>query len=191
LQKLRATASRVEQLYAVDKMTITDLSSVYEGLFLRCITGVEAYLEDMFYGIVLGRIYYPRRRGVSARVSVPTRPMLNDIIKQGRPYVPWLPYDHTLTLANAYLRAGRPFTGLSQTSKGELQKWVTTRHAIAHASDSAKQAFERKVIANMALPPAQRNPVGYLRAQARINPAASRFDLVLDGVVTLVSELDP
>lgn len=191
LQKLRAAADRVEQLRLTDSLTANDVACVYEGLFLRCYTGVETYLEDLFYDVVLGKVSYPSRRAIRPRAAVASRRVLEDVVLQGRRYVEWLPYDKTLALAEAHLRGGRPFADLSLTRRQELEEWRLVRHAIAHSSRSAAQAFERKVLARVFLPPSQRNPVGYLRSQARINPVATRLDLVLDSAALLVKELDP
>jgi hypothetical protein len=72
-----------------------------------------------------------------------------------------------------------------------MAKWLITRHAIAHAGESARRRFERVVIAGAALPPTQRNPVGYLRSPARINPVVTRFELVVDEIVNILKDLEP
>lgn len=191
LRKLRAAADRVENLRSSDSLTANDVTCVYEGLFLRCFTGVETYLEDLFYEVALDKVPYPVARGIRPRASIASKVVLQDVLLQGRKYVDWLPYDKTLVLASAHLRGGRPFSELSSSRRQELEDWTTIRHAIAHSSQAAMKAFERRILARVALPQSQRNPVGYLRSQARINPTATRFDLVLDGVVQLVRELDP
>lgn len=191
LRRLRAAACRIEQLYGAGQLTSTDVASVYEGLFLRCITGVESYLDDLFHAVVLRRVAYPSHRDVCPRVSVSTRAILDDTLRQGRHYTSWLPYKRTADLAKSYLRGGRPFTQLSQATESNLKNWLVIRHAIAHASDTALRRFEQKVLNNAVLPPSQRTPVGYLRSQARINPAATRFEIILDGVITMIKELEP
>ena len=104
---------------------------------------VEQQLETVFSEIVLGR---RKISGVHPRVDFRSASVLREHIYQGRPYVDWLPYEHTEKRAKLYLRAGRPFTDLESQERRAFVELSAIRNVLAHESAHSKKRFETTVI---------------------------------------------
>src|SRR4051794_4935697 len=70
-ESLRRTYRQVESLIekvatAVERgeMTQRDLEIAIEGAFLRLCTTLESALEELFFGVLLGKLSHPTRIGV-------------------------------------------------------------------------------------------------------------------------------
>lgn len=120
LRILDYTRKRMEKLYQDGKITKRDLDSVYEALFLRAVTSFEAFLEELFLGILERRIRYKPGR-VSLRMTIKSRAALMDILLQGGKYLTWLPFQNTEERAKLYLIDGKPFTDLTDGDKSVIQ----------------------------------------------------------------------
>lgn len=164
----------MEGLYASDEIRLRDLHSVYEALFLRGVTGFEAFLETLFFAILREKVKYPRRRKVALRMTAANDKALVEILLQDQQYLQWIPYKHTKGRAKMYLAEGRPFTDLAGGDESMIRTITTIRNAIAHSSSHAKSEFERTVIGSRALLRGERSPAGFLRTDA--NPAQKRFE---------------
>jgi len=170
------TRLRVEALLASGDLGIRDVERVYEALFIRSVVQFEAMLEEVFVGLISGRLKSPKT-GISPRANFFSDGVLKDIIYGERDYLDWLPYNRTETLARRFLTAGRPFTDLDDGRKSEIKRIVLTRHSIAHKSEFSKRQFVEKVIASAVLLPHEKTPAGYLRSNFRTAPPQRRFEL--------------
>jgi hypothetical protein len=177
LQRLNATRHRMERLFAAQQINKTDLDSVYEALFLRAVTSFEAFLEDLFIAILVGRARYNRQR-VKVLMAASSREALMQILLQGNAFMNWLPFANTEKRAKIYLKDGRPFTELDDGDKSQLKTITVIRNAIAHKSPYALSEFE-KTVNSIPLLQNERNPAGYLRSRITSGPAQSRFEVYM------------
>ncbi|HXX20508.1 MAG TPA: hypothetical protein VEJ46_13980 [Candidatus Acidoferrum sp.] len=156
------------------KIALRDLHSVYESLFLRSVTSFEAFLEELFIAILDRRV--KGKKGTVLRMKTSSTAVLLEILLQGDKYMDWLPFSKTEERAKLYLKDGKPFCDLSDGDRSTIKKITTIRHAIAHASNYAKNEFQKSVIGNLAVLKSERKPAGFLRGQFRANPAQNRFE---------------
>jgi hypothetical protein len=163
----------MESLRANGAITLRDLHSVYEALFLRGVTSFEVFLESLFLAILRQKANYPKSR-VSLRMTPANDRALMEILLQNQAYLQWIPYHHTETRAKLYLAGGKPFSELTGGDKSMIKTITTIRNAIAHSSAHAKAEFERTVIGWRALLRGERTPAGFLRTDA--NPVQKRFE---------------
>ncbi|MBJ7405939.1 MAG: hypothetical protein JHD07_22555 [Bradyrhizobium sp.] len=174
LQRLDNTRDRMERLFAQEQIRKVDLDSVYEALFLRAVTSFEAFLEDLFLAILVGRAQYTGQR-VRVLMSASSRGALMKILLQGSVYMNWLPFEHTEKRAKLYLRDGRPFSDLDIGDRSQLKTISIIRNAIAHKSPYALAQFQKIVIGGAPMLQRERNPAGFLRS--RIAPQQTRFEV--------------
>lgn len=191
LERLGRTADRLETLHAQGSLARRDLDAVYEGIYIRALTVFESFIEDLFFDIMLGRVTYPSRRDVVPRISVRNEAILYGIVKPGRAHLDWLPYGSTRERARLYLRGGRPFCEVDGGADQTIYKWTVVRNRIAHDSREAQAKFEQHILAQYALPPRSRNPVGFLRQQVQVNPNATRFDVILQEMAAIAASMAP
>jgi hypothetical protein len=175
LRTLEHIRNKMERLYNDDKIALRDLHSVYESLFLRSVTGFEAFLEALFIAILQRRVrHHPR---VSLKMKASSDAALMEILLQGDKYLDWLPFNRTEERAKIYMLDGKPFSKLTDVDKMTIKTVTTIRHAIAHASKHAVREFEQKVIGGQNVLRGEKKPAGFLRSQFRGNPGQTRFQL--------------
>jgi hypothetical protein len=178
LQRLDYTRDRMERLFNQGLIRKVDLDSVYEALFLRAVTTFEAFLEDLFLAILVGRAQYNGQR-VRILMSASSRGALMQILLQGSTYMSWLPFEHTEKRAKLYLKDGRPFTDLDNGDKSQLKTISVIRNAIAHKSPYALSQFQKIAIGAIPLLSNERNPAGFLRTRISSAPAQTRFEVYM------------
>lgn len=178
--------SRIEALYQSKQVTRRDTERLYEGLFIRAITTLEAFIEEQFYLTVLGRSKHARTR-VVPKADFPSRTVLTDIVTRKKAYVSWLPYSETEKMARMFLRGGKPFTDITDSQRNQLSEWMTIRNAIAHSSKSARNKFHANVIGSTPLINYEKTPAGFLRSSYRpgVTPRITRFEVILQNISKL------
>jgi hypothetical protein len=175
LRNLDYTRKRMEDLYDDAKIRKRDLDSVYEALFLRAVTSFESFLEELFLGIMEGRVRYSSTSGVSRRMTTKSREALVEIVFQGKnKYLNWLPFQHTEDRAGLYLREGKPFSSLEDGDRSVVKTITLIRHAIAHRSKHSMDEFRTKVLGSLSLLKGERTPAGFLRS--RVHSGGNRFE---------------
>jgi len=167
----------MERLFSQGHVVLYDVSLFYEGAFLRTITSFEALIEELFIGILSGALASSRQ--VTTKATFRSRAIAREIMLGGRPYVDWLPYRHTENRAEAFFKNGHPFTALSKQDKGELDRILLIRHAIAHQSRSAKANFEKTVLGSLTLLPSERTPSGFLRSRLGVSPPRTQYEEIV------------
>lgn len=188
---LEVTRDQIEELAGKGQLSRHATSRMYEALFLSAHVAVEAFLEELFIGLLIdGGGVTSDRNDVQARVVIRSHRIARELITgPGRKYVDWIPYDRTMDLAKLYFRGGRPFTDLSPASKQVLARSHVIRNAVAHRSRYSMSQFEKHVIGNTPLPPRERTPAGYLRGLFRASPAQTRFSNLLAQLAAVSREL--
>lgn len=164
---------RVEELYVAGSISRRDLERVYEGLFMRSITTMEAFFEDLFHDVVLGRSGHSKARACP-RADFRSKAVLRKFVLGGRDYVDWLPYHRVEERARVFLRGGRPFTEVSDAQRSQIAEWHRLRNAIAHPGEPARSIFRSKVIGERNLLHYEKTPAGFLRSE--VQPGLNRFE---------------
>ncbi len=188
---LEATQKRIEHLYQRDLLSKQAILRMYEGMFLTAHISIEAFLEDLFFGLLVsGKGLESSRPDVLARVEIKSHRMARNLAHgTGKPYIDWLPFDQTLKLAKLFFQGGRPFTDLGNPHKDAISRSHYIRNAIAHKSRYSLYQFNRHVIQSVPLPPHERTPAGYLRGLFRAAPRQSRFSNLLARLLLCAREL--
>lgn len=166
-----------------------DIEQVYEGLFISSITSLENWIENLFIGLMLGRIKH-HSSSVIPRVSFKSDRIARDIIFGGRSYIDWFPYQiHAEKRAKAFFRNGFPFTSLDKADLKIFHILFIIRNAIAHKSAHSLSLFENEVIGAIPLTPQERKPAGYLRGIFRIMPSQTRYENLITEMVAIAKKL--
>jgi hypothetical protein len=174
LKKFERARAKLERLLLSGHVSRQEVSLFYEGIFLRTVTSFEGLVEDLFVGLLTGRLR--PGRNVHPRISIQSHTVAREIMLGGRPYVDWLPYHFTDKRADAFFRGGRPFSKLDNADKRSLERMLIIRHAVAHQSRAARQRFEREVIGTAPLLPGERTPAGFLRSVFRLTPPQTQYE---------------
>jgi hypothetical protein len=163
LISIESTRSKMEGLLVSGLISNSDISHVYAGLFMELFTDFEALLEELFFGLLDGKLY-TRTYSIAKIAKISPASEIKNIVHGGKPYVNWLPYqDHTLTRAKVYLKAGEPFSRLTKTQIKIITNYHTIRNAIAHKSQNSLDKFN-SIISPLPLLPSEKTPTGYLRS---------------------------
>jgi hypothetical protein len=195
LKHLDFTRKRMESLHGDGHVTLRDISSVYEALFLRAVVAFELYCETLFYNIMTGGIRYSERKAKCKLIGVSAK-TLRAILLQEKKYLDWLPYDNTINRAKLYIhnpkgddKIGRPFVELDAGEKSQLSSIYRIRNAIAHSSTHALAEFTNKVIGNRPLPPQERTPCGFLRSLASATPRQTQFEVWMAALGSIATSI--
>jgi len=175
-------AKRLEKLYAHGSITRVDIERVYAGCFVLFGAYLEQAIEQYFVGLLMGG-YVPSDPQFRPLVTMDSYAVAYSVVRGERKYLDWLPYRrYTWGRAKAFFSRGEPFTKLSAGEIRRLDDIGTMRNALAHESTAAKRKFISTFINGRLLPPSQRRPAAYLRA----NHAAgqTKFDLLLSAAVS-------
>jgi hypothetical protein len=187
LVRLEHTRRRSEELFRARKIVARDIYHIYEALFLASVTSFEGFLEDLFIGLLVGRI--KGSRAVAARIVCRSDAVAREILLQGDDYLDWLPYHHTRERAEAFFRAGFPFARLTTAQELVLKQISYTRNAVAHQSRHALEMFERKVLSSVPLLPNEKNPSGFLRSIVASAPTQSRYEQLAGELSSIAQQL--
>ncbi|MHA1268054.1 MAG: hypothetical protein ACTSRS_22740 [Candidatus Helarchaeota archaeon] len=182
LNSLNQIRKKQESLFSNNKLANRDIEEVYGAIFLNVIVSFEAFIEDLFIGLLARQIEL-KRFNFNVRIKIYNRVVARDLILQGRNYFDWFPYENTERIAKVFFTGGRPFTDLTPDEKRHINKCQTIRNAIAHQSQYAIKKFKDEVLANISLTPRERTPKRFLRAQFSANPPIIYYE-------QLVSELN-
>ena len=159
LVRLEHTRARSEQLFRTGAIRAKDINHIYGAVFLSAVTSFEGFLEDLFLGLLVGRLSAMRR--VRSRIVCASDIVAREILLQGDPYLNWLPYERTEKRADAFFRGGYPFNALDAAEKQLIKQISYTRKALAHQSRHALAVFQTKVLSQVPLLPRERNPSGF------------------------------
>lgn len=182
---LNQHAKRLEALHDRGEISQVDINRVYAGAFISYNSFLENAIEELFLGLITGRI---TQRGCLSLVSIRSALVARRVVFGGRKYADWLPYNqNTMPRAEAFLSSGRPFSDLSKPDRNRLDSLATLRNAAAHESSHSLKQFRRVFTDGHPLPPQHLKPAGYLRGQHTLTQ--KRFEYLLSESVQIVNRL--
>ncbi len=187
LVSIEATRSKMEGLYIAGQINNSDIEHVYAGLFMELFTDFEALLEELFFGLLNGKLFTRTYPVVKRATISPTRELKN-IVFGGKAYVNWLPYkEHTLPRAKLYIDLGEPFCRLTNGDITKITNYHIIRNAIAHKSEISLDKFN-SIIAALPLLPSEKTPTGYLRSNPHIG-GQTQFEIAAIELKSLTNTL--
>lgn len=165
VEKREITRAKIESLLVSRSLEEHDILTVYDGLFFGLFTDFEQFIEELFWGILKGKIKIDELKINQIRkVTISPQSEISSVLLGGQRYLDWLPYNKTIERAKIFFIDGKPFTNLTQDQKNDLGYYHKIRNAIAHKSPKSQEDFN-KIIQNFPLLPSQRTPAGYLRSK--------------------------
>lgn len=179
---------RAERLASQGQIPRVDIHRAYAGAFLSFSVDLERAIEDIFMGLLMGRLVHSQRT-VRALVTVRSEVVARKVVRGDRRYVDWLPYKQTRDRAEAFFSGGEPFASLSATEVAPFERVRIIRNALAHGSGHAMRQFQRTFTDDLPLPAVQRRPAGYLRGQHSVGQ--TRFAHLLAEAVQATRKLVP
>jgi hypothetical protein len=187
LSSLEQTRNKVERLHSHRFVAKRDLEHVYGSLFTTAVASFEALLQELFVGLLCGRIV--GRSSVRPRVSIASDAVARQVVHGGRQYVDWLPYRYTTDRAEIFFVGGRPFCNLDDGDRSTIARILCIRNALAHQSEFARRKFREEVIGNAPLLPSEKTPTGFLRSAFRVNPIQTRYEQLTVELSTISRQL--
>jgi hypothetical protein len=154
---------RMERLVGAGTVPKVDLERAYTAGYLLFYTSLERYIEQLFVGLLMGRLTVTRS-GVRPIVAVSDEWVAFRLVLGDRKFADWLPFDYTRSRAKALFVGGQPFTSISNPDRNFLAEMSVLRNALTHRSPHSIAQFKEEFVMR-GLPPAQRKPAGYLRGQ--------------------------
>lgn len=184
---LESTRQKIEKIFLNGGLSVSDAEQVYVGLFLDIFTEFEAIIEDLFIGLLTGKLYIKASKNPRKLKIVPVSSTL-EVLLNGKPYVDWLPYDNTKKRADRFFTEGRPFTKLNDVQVKSLGDYQDIRNALAHKSASSRKKFA-KLIANLTLLPKERTPIGYLMSKPQGPGTETQYQIAVNELSVMVKAL--
>jgi hypothetical protein len=175
LRRIDCTRKKAEELHKEGRFVRRDVELVYSGLFLEAVTSFESFLERLFIGLVCESVSHPCLK-VRTKAKFASPVVCHEVLRGGRSYVEWMPYEYTEKRSEAYLIQGLPFTGLDSAALLKLKKISLIRNALAHKSRHALEKFALKVVSGANLLPQEKSPAGYLRTIFAASPQQNRYE---------------
>ena len=83
---LESTRGKVEGIYLDGRLSVADVEQVYTGLFLNIFTEFEALIEDLFIGLLTGKLYTTSSENPRKLKIVPVSSKL-DVLLNGKNYL--------------------------------------------------------------------------------------------------------
>lgn len=188
LKGLEQTRKKQEALFSNGQLARRDIEEVYAALFLDVVVSFEDLIEELFIGLLAGKIR-ARRSNVSVRIRIQSDKVARDVVLQGRKFFDWLPYERTKNIASVFFTGGRPFTLLTTDEEKHMEKCLTIRHAIAHQSRHALSKFQQELLAGSSLMPRDKRPKSFLRAQFSANPPTIYYEQLVGELFKIASKL--
>ncbi len=144
-KKLTARLARVgrvrgkyEDLCQREHITDDELEDMYETWFLQSHLAFESFLENLFIGLLVGRL--TADRSIRPRIQVRSDRVAREVIFAGKDYVDWMPFNSTKNRAEPFFRGGRPFD-LSEGDCTLLAEVQRIRNFIVHGSSHAERQY--------------------------------------------------
>jgi hypothetical protein len=177
--KIFATRRRIERIDDGEKVYLAnkDLDIFYEGMFLKSVTLFEAYIEELFIGLLYDKYKLDTTKKVQ-KILFPNRKLAVNYLRNGKSYLDLLPYDKLAKTAKIHFKMDNPFLKLSKDSRKLIEETFVIRNAIAHSSFMASTKF-KEFINNKhnTLPKKDRTPTRFL--QSLNNSSQTMFEIYI------------
>jgi hypothetical protein len=116
-----------------------------ELAFLRAFLAWEAFLAESFVLYIAGH-RPPRGRTPKRYTFPPSLKTATDwVIPEGREYAEWTAVSAVITRAQRFFEHGGPYAEVLANNRNTLSESKIIRNAIAHASATAQEKFEKLV----------------------------------------------
>lgn len=189
LNNLDKTRRKQEILYTRNQIVRKDIEQVYSALFLSAWGYFEAFIEELFIGLLVGKIHHSKKSTVNSRVNVKSEKIARDLIYAGKKYVNWFPYENSEYISKIFFTGGRPFTSLEKKDKQLLQNCLIIRNALAHQSRHSTFQFNERILKELSLYPREKKPQSFLRSQFSASPDKNRYEHYIDEIIGIATKL--
>ncbi|MCA8910772.1 MAG: hypothetical protein KDB82_03640 [Planctomycetes bacterium] len=167
----------MEDLYRRRMISENDVERAYSGAFILFYSQFETAFENLFLGLVSGRLA-SQQPAVKSLVKVKSDAVLRRATLGGRSYFDWFPFGaEAKRRVRGFLSRGKPFTDVTKADRSFMEEVTTLRNAIAHSSHHARKRFKDVFVEGVHLLPRQRRPAGYLRGNHM--PGQSRLEFMM------------
>lgn len=181
-----STRKKIEAIFLSGTLSIADVEQVYAGLFLDIFTEFEALIEDLFIGLLTGKLYIPSSKNPRKLKIVPASSTF-DVLSNGKKYLDWMPYkEQTKKRADRFFTDGQPFSKLTPDHIKSLEDYHSVRNALAHKSKAAIEKFKNR-FAELTLLPKERTPAGYLMSTPQ--GTETQYQIAVADIVFMVNTL--
>ncbi len=184
-RSLRLLAT-IESFAAARTISSTQTDMLYESIYLSSYVTFEVFIEKQFIALMVGRPYH-KGKAASQRVRVKSEVIAYKLVTGQNPFPRFLPTDDLKRLGDLFFEGGRPFSTLDATDEAVLIRGQRLRNAIAHRSKAANNTLKKKVLASVALRPAQRTAAGFLRSIH--SPGESRLQNEIKELMRMIAKL--
>ncbi len=181
VDELITTSEEAERALAKKTLSSSSRDSVVELVHLRAISLMEAFVEDLFFELVLGSAGVP---SVAPVLAFPTADAARSILVAPGRFPTWLDFDETRVRADPLMSAN-PYSRLRYRTveKKLLDESTIVRNAIAHDSGTAKVKFDTLAKERAYV---TRRPADYLLSQ---RGGQAEGTLALRGMVLIANAL--
>lgn len=177
----------METLFLTHHISTSDIEHVYAGLFMELFTDFEALLEELFFGLINGRLF-TRAYPVIKKANISPITEVKSIVFGGKAYVNWLPYkEGTLPRAKLFINDGEPFSRLTNPDILKISNYHIVRNAIADKSENSLDKFN-SIISTLPLLPSEKTPTGYLRSKPSV-AGQTQFEIAAIELKSLTNTL--
>jgi len=186
LASLDRIREKQESNFSRHQIGIQEVEEIYGAVFLNAIASFEGYLEELFIGLLVGKIC---KSHCNVRIRVKSDLVAREVIFRDKRYINWLPYRNTKEMAGIFFTGGRPFTLLTQDEEEHLNKCSCIRNAIAHQSRHAVDLFKSEILKGLTLGPRDRRPKSLLRCQFSLNPPINYYQQYIGRILTIANKI--
>ncbi len=167
--------------------TAADKNQIVSGTLVSYYAFFERQLEALFMGLLVESLQHPTA-DVRPLASFPSFEAAQVIVRDGRNYIDWLPFDHhTKKRAAVYFEDSEPFDRLDTSQRRLLEEFGLLRNALAHQSSHSLKRFQTEFVDGENLPTPQCSPAGYLRGDQALGVTRLRY--YLSGAVGTMARL--
>ena len=178
-RSLDASRCRVDLLLSKQLISQRAAEQMYEGLFISAFTAMEGLVEEVFVGLLTPSLVYSHGQREDEGFGQVAKGRARNCRRNGKAICGLASIRTNRGTSHLFFRGGRPFTNLGAADKQALLKCQVIRNAIAHRSRHSMRQFEQNVLAPIALPPRQRKPGSFLRAQFSVAPVQSWYEVLV------------
>ncbi len=151
-----------------------DIDVFYEGMFLKVVTTFEAFVEELFVGLLYNKYSLPTRKKVQKVIFNNKKTVINYLLFNNR-FLNLLPYHKLSDNHRVFYNEDNPFNTLTVHQKEILTDIFIIRNAMAHNSLTANKKFKNFIARKHPLLTSIDNPSIFL--QSLNNPNQTMFDV--------------